>query len=292
MKVFISWSGARSRNVAAALNDWLCRVIQAVQPFFSPEIEKGAKWSGELDAALEDTHFGIVCLTPDNLDSTWIHYEAGALAKTKDAMVWTFLHGITAGDVRQPLGRFQHTVAEKEDVLRLLMAINARLGEIGGSSLQSQLLRENFEIFWPMLEERLRAAETIAPKAVPEKGGKGKDGRRDVREILEEVLELLRNQERSSGESAKQESKREKHTGIRIAIVNERDAEDIAVSLKRAFYTFDLVSRVEILDSHKWPILTVEFKMILQNEIVSGILEKVSKDIGYRISNWDTFLSY
>ena len=30
MKIFLSWSGPRSRAIAEALNDWLKRVIQAV----------------------------------------------------------------------------------------------------------------------------------------------------------------------------------------------------------------------------------------------------------------------
>lgn len=60
MKIFLSWSGHHSKAVAEALNVWLKRVIQAVKPFYSPEIEKGAKWSTELDAVLEGTRLGII----------------------------------------------------------------------------------------------------------------------------------------------------------------------------------------------------------------------------------------
>lgn len=196
MKVFISWSGARSRMVADALNDWLKRVIQAVKPFYSPEIDKGAKWSSEIDDALEGTHFGIVCLTPDNLNSTWIHYETGALSKTKDALVWTFLHGLTPGDVPPPLGKFQNTVAEKEDVLRLLKTINGRLGEVGSEPLQDRLLEDNFELFWPRLEERLQAAEKIPASTISERVNDAIEGQRNERAILDEILELVRSQER------------------------------------------------------------------------------------------------
>lgn len=65
MKIFLSWSGSRSKAVAEALNVWLKRVIQAVKPFYSPEIEKGAKWSNELDATLEGTRFGIISYSPE-----------------------------------------------------------------------------------------------------------------------------------------------------------------------------------------------------------------------------------
>jgi hypothetical protein len=196
MKIFLSWHGPRSRAIADALNDWLQRVIQAVKPFYSPEIEKGAKWSGEIDSALEGTRFGIICLTPDNLDSTWIHYEAGALSKTKDALVWTFLHKLTAGDVPQPLGKFQHTLAEKGDTMRLLKTINARLAETGGEPLADSLLQDNFELFWPKLEELLKNAEAIPLLSSARKAGREVEMPRDERAIMNEILELVRNQER------------------------------------------------------------------------------------------------
>ena len=187
MKIFLSWSKPRSRAVAEALNDWLKRVIQAVKPFYSPEIEKGANWSKELDTALEGTRFGIICLTPDNLDSTWIHYEAGALSKTPDALIWTFLHGINHGNIPQPLGKFQHTVAEKEDVFKLLMSVNKRLSDVGGEPLDIEILRENFERYWPDLEGKLKVAEGVGDLV---------EKPREERAILLEILETVRNQQR------------------------------------------------------------------------------------------------
>jgi len=194
MKVFISWSGERSRVVAAAFNHWLPRVIQAVETFFSPEIEKGARWSSELDAALEGTQFGIVCLTSDNLDSPWLHYETGALAKATNASVWTFLLDVTPGDVAHPLARFQHTLAEKQDILNLVRTINRRREEAGGKKLGEQLLTDIFEDAWPRLEQRLHeAAAATASDWEPEPANP--EGRQD-RELLEEILETLRAQSR------------------------------------------------------------------------------------------------
>ena len=108
MKIFISWSGKRSRAVAKALNDWLPKVIQAVKPFYSPEIEKGTKSVEEINSSLEGTSFGIICLNKENLESPWIHYEAGALSKTDGARIWTLLHNLNHSDVAQPLAQFQH----------------------------------------------------------------------------------------------------------------------------------------------------------------------------------------
>ena len=60
MKVFISWSGERSKQVARALFEWIPCVIQAVKPWMSEQIAKGARWSPEIAKELEETRFGIV----------------------------------------------------------------------------------------------------------------------------------------------------------------------------------------------------------------------------------------
>ena len=91
MKVFLCWSGERSRQVAQALNDWLPTVIQAVEPWMSGDIGKGVRWGPEVSAELEESRVGIICLASDNLGNPWILFEAGAVSKTKDASVCTFL---------------------------------------------------------------------------------------------------------------------------------------------------------------------------------------------------------
>ena len=66
MKVFISWSGDRSKYVARALYEWIPRVIQNVEPWLSAEMPKGVKWSPEIAKALDETKFGVFCVTPEN----------------------------------------------------------------------------------------------------------------------------------------------------------------------------------------------------------------------------------
>lgn len=197
MKVFISWSGTSSRLVAEALSDWLQRVIQAVKPFYSPDIDKGAKWSNEIDNVLEETRFGIICLTPDNLRSEWIHYEAGALSKTKDASIWTFLLGLKPSEVKQPLGRFQHTVAEKADVWKMVKSINTKLVEISGESVRESLLEEIFEENWSKLEKKLVKAKESVQKQPAKKDNKVAEIIRGKDDKIDEVLEILRSQQRN-----------------------------------------------------------------------------------------------
>ena len=45
MKIFISWSGEKSRRIALMLREWFPNVLNAVEPFVSSEdIAKGSRW--------------------------------------------------------------------------------------------------------------------------------------------------------------------------------------------------------------------------------------------------------
>src|SRR5688572_18638179 len=110
MKVFISWSGERSKAVAVALREWLPDVIQSVHPWLSSEdIDAGLRWNDEVTRELSQTRFGIICLTAENQTAPWILFEAGALAKTiEKTHVVPYLIGLEPTDVqRGPLAQFQ-----------------------------------------------------------------------------------------------------------------------------------------------------------------------------------------
>jgi hypothetical protein len=192
MKIFISWSGAQSEVIAKGLKDWLPKVLQSVETFFSPDIEKGTKGGAEINAALDGTNVGIICLTPENRDSTWIHYEAGALAKTSDpkTRVWTLLQDLNPSDVEQPLAQFQHTLANRDDIFKLLRSINGLLDR----PLESEPLQETFEMWWPILDETLSKAQRSAKPGV---AGASAGAIRPDREVLDEILEILRKQSRT-----------------------------------------------------------------------------------------------
>jgi hypothetical protein len=83
--IFLSWSGDRSNRVAQALKKWLPLVLDDVKPWFSDkDILAGKRWFLEVGQGLQETNFGIICLTRDNLESPWLLFEAGALSKALD----------------------------------------------------------------------------------------------------------------------------------------------------------------------------------------------------------------
>jgi hypothetical protein len=84
---------------AEALRGWLPKIINALKPWLSSaDIDKGARWSADVASRLEAAKAGIICLTPSNLHSDWILFEAGALSKTlKNTFVCPFLIGLGTG---------------------------------------------------------------------------------------------------------------------------------------------------------------------------------------------------
>lgn len=186
MDVFISWSGERSRAAAEALRGWLPKIINAIKPWLSSaDIDKGARWSTDVASRLEGAKAGIICLTPSNLHSDWILFEAGALSKTfQNTYVCPFLIGLEPSDVKPPLAQFQATKAEKDDVLKLLKTLNSALGD---NALPETHIEEAFDVWWPKLDSQLKNLPLEKTHVIPH---------RSERDLLEEVLSLVRNQNR------------------------------------------------------------------------------------------------
>ncbi len=188
MKVFISWSGSKSQEVAKILKEWIPCVIQSVEPYFSSaDIDKGARWSTDIARELQDASFGILCVTKENLSSSWLNFEAGALSKSIDqSKVCPFLVDLKPSDIQNsPILQFQMTSATKEDVLKLFESINANLGE---KQLNETILSTTFDTFWPKIN---KALQTVAEKNISESAATLDE--KDL-QPLEEILELVRYQ--------------------------------------------------------------------------------------------------
>lgn len=188
MKVFISWSGSKSQEVAKILKQWIPCVIQSVEPYFSSaDIDKGARWSTDIAKELQDASFGILCVTKENLSSSWLNFEAGALSKSIDqSKVCPFLVDLKPSDIQNsPILQFQMTSATKEDVLKLFESINANLGE---KQLNETVLSTTFDTFWPKINEAL---QSVAEKSISESATTLDE--KDL-QPLEEILELVRYQ--------------------------------------------------------------------------------------------------
>lgn len=189
MKIFISWSGSKSQEVAKILKQWIPCVIQSVEPYFSSaDIDKGARWSTDIAKELQDASFGILCVTKDNLSSSWLNFEAGALSKSiEQSKVCPFLVDLKPSDITDsPILQFQMANATRDDVFKLFKSINLNLGD---SKLNEDVLSTTFDTFWPKIEEALKSVSSITDVSTTTKKAS-----KDVQAPIEEILELVRYQ--------------------------------------------------------------------------------------------------
>jgi hypothetical protein len=188
--IFIAWSGEVGHQAALALKGWLPKVLQYVRPFVASEdVHKGQRWFLAVGAELEKSRFGIICLTRESLNSSWIHFEAGALSKAIEeptTRVAPFLVGVSISDLRPPLDQFQATDSKKDDVEKLIRSINSAAAE--QEMLDAGRLKETVDKWWPELDEKLVALATIAASTTTAEREEDDPAIR----LLEQVLELLK----------------------------------------------------------------------------------------------------
>ena len=185
MKIFISWSGDLSHEVAKLLKDWLKCVLQATEPWLSSsDMQRGSIWFDDISDALKDCSTGIVCLTKGNLKAPWILFESGGLLKgLATNRVCTFLVNLEPKDVEPPLSQFNHTIAKKDNVFELVKTLNNRLEQ---TKLEPETLEKVFDMYWPQFENDLKK---ILSEVNEERGAPRK---RSSDDILTEILYAVR----------------------------------------------------------------------------------------------------
>lgn len=183
VEVFISWSGDRSKRVAEAMQEWLVSVIQTIEkPWMSSDIPAGARWGDDLARQLKNAKIGILCMTSENIESMWIHFEAGALSQTvATPFACPYLLDLEPTSLKGPLVGFQANRADEEGTRHLVLTLNNALAE---KSLPQERVTNSFEKWWPDLKQKLnQISQLSAEKSKPQ---------RSKEEMIQENLELTR----------------------------------------------------------------------------------------------------
>lgn len=181
MKIFLSWSGEKSKAYATALRDWLPLVVHFVEPWVSDaDIEAGERWANEVGKELETSNFGILCITRENIGSQWLLFEAGALSRSmQEGRVIPLLFEIEFKDITGPLAQFQAKKFDVKGVWDTVCAVN-RLGDV---PVPDARLKQLFDALWPDLEKQV---ESIPTSVKPAKSA------RPQSEVLEELVSSVR----------------------------------------------------------------------------------------------------
>jgi hypothetical protein len=184
MRVFLSWSGSESKQLALALRDWIPLVLQYAEPWMSDaDIPAGERWANQIGKELEQSRFGIICVTKANISAPWILFEAGALAKSLEhGAVCPFIWDLTLSDLSGPLAQFQAKKVGRAGTLELLTAINAR----STTPIPVERISKLLEALWPQLEVCIQGINVNQEPVAPH---------RNERDVLEELVATIRSLE-------------------------------------------------------------------------------------------------
>lgn len=185
MKIFFSWSGNKSHEIAKILSEWIPCVVQAAEKWISSkDIDRGAMWFGEIAEQLKDSNFGIVVLTKENQNKPWLMFESGALYKgLLESRICTFLVDLSVRDIdtESPIRQVNHTVIEKESIFSLIKTINKC---VENGSIPEENLKRLFDAMWPTLEEQIN----IILESEPVSSGNERKDTDVLNDILENIL--------------------------------------------------------------------------------------------------------
>lgn len=187
MKIFLCWSGDRSRACARAMKQCLVDLNQALglegaarfEPFHSDDIDKGAAWFRAVSLELAQADAAVLVLTPENAGSAWMHFEAGAVVSQMlrhessagpDAppeRLFTYLFGFAQGERPSgPLSAYQATEATYEDSRAMVRSLLRVAGAPDALPVRPGSEADAFETAWRGFATQLHAIRAVPITAV------------------------------------------------------------------------------------------------------------------------------
>ena len=160
------WSGERSHRLATVLMKWLKAHFedQGITVFLSSDIKKGSLWFPTVRKELRRADAGLICLTPQSLNSEWLLFEAGELStavarKRGEARIFTYLLGVKPTDLPGPLSVYQSTRPTMDDTFRLVNSL------LGRDEADARAFVPAWDDLWEELQEIQREpATSIFPR--------------------------------------------------------------------------------------------------------------------------------
>ena len=200
MKVFISWSDERSEALAKGLREWFPLVLHFVEPWLSrSDIQAGERWGVEIAKELENCNFGVICITRENMNSPWILFETGALAKSmEDGRVIPLLLDVDFKEISGPLAQFQAKKADNGGIKELVISLN----KAASVPIPDAQLEKLFAALWGDLEKQIAS--------IPKSGTPVKQTRPQG-DILEELVSSIRSVEKRIHEGMYEDTSVRRH---------------------------------------------------------------------------------
>ncbi len=127
VKVFISWSGEASHQVAKTLRDWVPQVLQSVEPWLaSSELISGQPVAKSIEGSITSADVVLLCLTRQNMLSNWTKIESAVALNAKRPIIPVCID-FPVSDLSGMFAMYQGMTLDEAGIHRLMTALNSRL---------------------------------------------------------------------------------------------------------------------------------------------------------------------
>ncbi len=156
-RVFLSWSGEPSRELAEALAEGMHTLSDRLEPWLSENLDPGVEWASALIPQIRKARLAILCLTHRNVNAPWIAFETGAYytSRLKEGVI-PFLLDFEPKELAFPLGLFQSLSADENGARALFVRVG-KLVEIDADAVEEILVGT----IWPQLRDRMEVIRGI-----------------------------------------------------------------------------------------------------------------------------------
>ncbi len=132
-RIFISWSGANSKEFAKGLKETLEKRVFSNCDFecfvSDQDIASGSDWWDKIKKELRVCKLGIICITKENLRAPWIYFEAGAMVAREVPSIPLLVSCNTNALLSTPLnGKQAVDFYDQKKFLKMLVDINRVMG--------------------------------------------------------------------------------------------------------------------------------------------------------------------
>ncbi|MCF6388078.1 toll/interleukin-1 receptor domain-containing protein [Mycobacterium sp. MBM] len=166
LKIFISWSGDLAKEVTKVLRAWLPKMFDHIDPWASEvDIDAGTRGLDAIQERLNQSSFGIIVVTTENMAKPWLNFEAGALSRRLDAdltrVVPLLVNFEDVYQLQGPISQFQATRLNKEGMSNLCRSLASAIG------LDPLTITSRFEWAWSDLEDGIAHAKALVGHQPP-----------------------------------------------------------------------------------------------------------------------------
>lgn len=204
-EVFISWSGEQSRGIARILKRSIREIVPKATIFMADRYTGvGSRWNIAIAEHLDRSDIGIFVVTPANLRSRWLNFEAGAIAKRlKRAQVIPLLVGIENRELTGPLAEFQGLEWSGPSFHRMMKVINRATGSRTKNSRVAKRVRSR----WARVNRRVLGVPGAFAETSPLRYLLGDSGRGELISLVFPIFISTKNDgsdsmDGSSGQSS------------------------------------------------------------------------------------------